>query len=216
MDRGLKIELAGEPLQLTDRSLYWPRRRILFVADLHLGRTESMQRQGCPVPNGDTEATLERLASVTEQTQAKTLIILGDLFHRADGVTTRLLEQLRDVMTTRLDKSVLIEGNHDGPVVDARQELPVEIRTPPFELEPFTLTHRPMTEPTGYNLAGHLHPTVHLEGPAERLTLPCYRFDPGQGILPAFTLHANGVKQSPKPERRLFAVSESEVIPIRE
>lgn len=215
MDRGLKIDIAGEPLQLTDRSLYWPRRRILFVADLHLGRTESMQQQGCPVPNGDTEATLDRLASVTEKTQAKKLIILGDLFHRSDGVTEKLLEQLRDLLTSRLDESILIEGNHDRPVVHTRQHLPVDIRTPPFELEPFILSHQPLAEPTGYNLAGHLHPTVHLEGRAEKITLPCYRFDPGQGVLPAFTIHANGVHQPPKSGRRLFAVSETEVIPIQ-
>ena len=42
---------AGEPLHLLpERALWWPAARVLFVADLHLGKAATYRALGQPVP----------------------------------------------------------------------------------------------------------------------------------------------------------------------
>ena len=56
---------AGQALEARPSgALYWPERRWLIVADLHLGKSERLARRGGPLlPPYETAATLERLAA---------------------------------------------------------------------------------------------------------------------------------------------------------
>ncbi|MFV0302127.1 MAG: metallophosphoesterase, partial [Paracoccus sp. (in: a-proteobacteria)] len=61
---GYGVGFAGERLVArASGALWWPARRWLIVADLHLGKAERMARRGGPLlPPYEVAATLERLA----------------------------------------------------------------------------------------------------------------------------------------------------------
>ena len=62
MNDYLAIEHCEETLWLLpDKALYWPARRALLVADVHIGKAASYRALHQPVPRGTTEATLARL-----------------------------------------------------------------------------------------------------------------------------------------------------------
>lgn len=72
----LELEIAGEPMRaLGDRALYWPARRRLLIADLHLGKGDVFRRAGIALPSGGTSHDLARLAALLERTGAHELWI---------------------------------------------------------------------------------------------------------------------------------------------
>lgn len=65
------IEHCGQTLWLlADKAIYWPARRALLVADLHIGKAASYRALHQPVPRGTTAATLARLDACWQHTTA--------------------------------------------------------------------------------------------------------------------------------------------------
>jgi len=183
----MNVEIAGEELVCSElRSLYWPRRETLFVADVHLGKAAGMRSAALPIPLGTSERTLRRLSATVLHFRPERLVILGDLWHCAAG----RVEPEEALFQTWLDthhelEVVLIEGNHDrksGP-------LPGRFRVAEYEsLEepPFLYCHEPY-ESDSYVLCGHIHPGVSVGTTGLRpLNLPCFWFTDRIGVLPAF------------------------------
>src|SRR5688500_15781770 len=51
--RAAELEVARERVVARwDRSLYWPREEMLVVADLHVGKTQSLRARGMTLPDG--------------------------------------------------------------------------------------------------------------------------------------------------------------------
>ena len=107
---------ATELLLRSDRAVYWPRERTLFVADLHLEKASFFASHGQPLPPYDSRATLERVARAVEETRAERVVTLGDNFHDAEGAS-RLEDTACEMLCalTRAVDWVWITGNHDGP-----------------------------------------------------------------------------------------------------
>ncbi|MFL5519615.1 MAG: DEAD/DEAH box helicase, partial [Gemmatimonadales bacterium] len=84
--RDATLELAGEHVALlAERALWWPARRTLVVADVHLGKAATFRAAGIPIPSGSTGDDLARLDRALARTGATALVILGDLFHARVG-----------------------------------------------------------------------------------------------------------------------------------
>lgn len=184
METIVEIPLAGELLEARgDRTLFWPKTRTLFVADLHLGKGAAFRAGGVPVPTGSTAATLEALARAVSATAAEHVVVLGDLWHARAGRTEENQAALARWREERPELQVsLIIGNHDRR---SGWELPAT--EPGRLLGPFALHHHPEPDPAGYVLCGHLHPGVNLQGVARQaLRLPCFWFGDQVGVLPAF------------------------------
>ena len=68
------IHLAGHRLMLDPGgALWWPERRVLVVADLHLEKGSACAVRGNLVPPWDTRATLDRLAVLLRRYTPKTV-----------------------------------------------------------------------------------------------------------------------------------------------
>ena len=187
----LDVVLAGEPMQvLADRALFWPARRRLLVADLHLGKGDILRAAGIAVPSGGTGQDLARLDALLRDTGARSLWILGDFLHgaRHAGVE-QAWRALRDAHADV--EFAVVAGNHDrslAPDVLGLVQLPHDVRDGPFRLR-----HMPLRgqEPDGgHVLCGHLHPVVRVPGVAGRH--PAFSVDDGQTVLPAFSLFTGG------------------------
>ena len=77
----------GQPLQLlAERALWDPSERQLLLADLHLGKAESFQASGIPLPSDGDLGNLNRLLELAARWQPKRLVVLGDLIHSRLGL----------------------------------------------------------------------------------------------------------------------------------
>lgn len=215
------ITLAGESLALLpERALYWPAQKALIVADLHWGKAAALRAQSLPLPGGSTTADLERLEQALRRTDARELLILGDLFHARDGKASATLAALAAWRARHPALQItLVRGNHDLHAGDPPAQLAISCLDAPVHRGPFALQHHPDPDPAGaYVLAGHLHPVASIRGRGrQRLRLPCFHFGTRLGILPAFSsLAAGGVldaEQHPE-DAMIWVIAEDEVLPL--
>ncbi|MNO59361.1 Calcineurin-like phosphoesterase [compost metagenome] len=207
MNTYLAIEHCNQTLWLLpDKALYWPARRALLVADVHIGKAASYRALHQPVPRGTTEATLARLEALLAAYDCQQLIILGDFLHaraaRAPATLARLMTWRERHAHLRI---VLVRGNHDRHAGDPPSELDIDVVEEPWLLAPFALQHEPTPHPDFPVLAGHVHPVFVLRGRArQRLRLPCFLIETNVSLLPAFGEFTGGWTVSPASGTRVF------------
>ena len=168
----IRFQWKGEPLLLLGAKGLWdPERRVLLVADLHLGKAETFQAHGIPLPSDGDSATLNDLLALAHRWQPQQVVVLGDLIHSRLGLTGELrtkLAALPELLGCRLR---LIGGTHElGSLVEG---LPQE---PSQALGPWWLSHAPEPRDGLLNLCGHLHPVAVVGRGADRLRLPCFSY----------------------------------------
>jgi DNA ligase-associated metallophosphoesterase len=205
----IPIFVAGEAIELhADRALFWPARRRLVIADLHLGKGDLFRRAGIAVPSGGTGDDLARIAALLAHTGATSLWVLGDFLH-GDPAPARWREGWERFRTAHAAlEIVVVAGNHDRALRGAG--LAIDIEDGPRRDGPFEFRHAPAAAADAYVLCGHLHPVVRLPGLRRRF--PAFVFDPGTGVLPAFSLFAGGWSVEPAAQRRRFACFDAGIV----
>lgn len=182
----LRVDAAGEVLWLlADGAVWWPAGQTVFVADLHLGKGAAFRAQGQAVPAGSSARTLARLVDLVQAHDATRLVVLGDFWHSAEGLTPPLL----DAVATFAERvpTVLVLGNHDRHIHPPG--LPLQVVSGTLPLGALTAAHEPPPPHTpGFTLAGHWHPAIALRSRAgDRLRRPCFVRYPHALVLPAFS-----------------------------
>jgi DNA ligase-associated metallophosphoesterase len=210
-----EIELAGERMcLLPERAMHWSARQTLLITDTHWGKAASLRANAVPVPGGTTNSDLARLSLVLERTRATRLVILGDVIHARDGRSPSTFAAVRAWRAQYpLLEILLVRGNHDKAAGDPPPEFGIQCEDAPFRDGPFLYRHFPHASDDGYSLAGHLHPAVKLHGlGGQRVTLPCFHFQPRVGILPAFGALTGMARVNSRLGDRVFAIAEEEII----
>ena len=205
----LPVHWAGELLHLLpERALWWPGARVLFVADLHIGKAATYRALGQPVPGGTTQENLARLDALIDRHAPAHLVFLGDFLHAAQARTPQVLAALDAWRATHAAMAMtLVRGNHDSRAGDPPAALRVDVVDEPFLLGPFACCHHPQAHATHFVLAGHLHPVCRLHGPGrDSVRLPCFVSDARQAVLPAFGEFTGGWLMERAPDRRFHAV----------
>lgn len=182
--------------------LYWPARKTLIVADLHLEKGSSLARSGTLLPPYDTRATIERLRGAIESYAPDRVICVGDSFHDA-AAATRLVGEDRAELAALIRRVdwVWITGNHDplppeglgGTVADAVVD--------------GSLTFRHEAHATGASgeISGHYHPVARVRVRGRTVSGRCFVHDGARLILPAFGAYTGGLDVGSADLRRLFA-----------
>ena len=141
--------------------------RILAVADLHIGIEAALFEAGVSLPS-QTRKIGRRLRELLEATDAKTLVLLGDVKHFIPGVSPverRDIPILFQEIADAVDEVHIAAGNHDALI---RPYVPdfVEIHRPSgFRLGDAGFVHghawpaKPVME-AKVLLMGHNHPAV--------------------------------------------------------
>ncbi len=210
-----ELVFGGERLCLLPQRAAWlPERRLLLVADLHLGKAHSFRRLGVPVPGGTTGETLARLDAALAASGAEHIVFLGDLLHAARGVSAEVVAAfLRWREARPALQLTLVRGNHDLAAGDPPPAWRVALADEPLRAAPgLWLAHHPGEHAGGCTLAGHVHPAAVLGGRAhDRLRLPCFHFGARVGVLPAFGAFTGSHVMRREPGDRVFVVAEDGV-----
>ena len=205
------LHLQGEQLELLGSRAAWdPARQLLLVADLHLGKAETFQQHGIPLPSDGDASTLNALLELAHQWQPRQLIVLGDLIHSRLGLGAELRAKLAALPELLGCPLRLVGGNHErGSWIEGLPQEPAQA------IGPWWLSHETDPQPGLLNICGHLHPVALLGNRRERLRLPCFSYCRQQQrlALPAFGALTGGMPLPPGEQQWLLA--EGQVLPLR-
>lgn len=171
-------------------ALYWPAARALIVADLHLEKGSAAAVRGRMVPPYDTRETLTKLAEALDQTQADSVIALGDSLHdpeAADRIAEGDLQILRILQEDRA--WVWLNGNHD-PAIHPKLGGRVMHE---LEIEGIRFRHVPKNGRVTHEIAGHLHPAARLSLHGHTIRRPCFVGNGLRLVVPAFGAYTGGL-----------------------
>lgn len=220
MDRSstLTINHGGESLELHPTgAVHWPAERTLFLADLHIGKTAALRAESIAISDDPLAADLDRLSSLIYETEARRIVVLGDLLHSVTGRHPQTFQQFKVWRTVHTAQTFLnVRGNHDRSAGDPPAAWKFELVDEPAQLGPFQLLHDPdAARPSSSGLAGHLHPKVRLSGRGgDRINLPCFWLRRSVLILPAFCRLTGGAPIRSAGEDRVMALADSTVIEV--
>jgi DNA ligase-associated metallophosphoesterase len=215
------LTLAGEPVYLlSERALFWPGASTLVVADLHWGKgPAAFSPQATPFPLATTSDDLGRLDSALRRTEARRMVVLGDLFHgRTDRIASHTLAELRRWRSLAdTFEILLVRSNHDRHSGDPPNQLRINCVAAPAYVPPFVFRHEPAESTDGYSLAGHVHPGITLVGRGlQRETLPCFVVGKSAALIPAFGSFTSLGSVEPKPGDRVFVVAGDDVLEMND
>jgi DNA ligase-associated metallophosphoesterase len=180
----VRFSFCGHELMaLPQGALFWPARRALLVADLHLEKASWFARLGQMLPPYDSIATLADLTALAVSTGAEEIWCLGDSFHDRHGcdrLPTRAREML--IALTSATRWTWITGNHDPGIADHCGGDIVE----EAEVDGLLLRHEADPAEPRPELSGHFHPKLRIHHRGRQVSRRCFVATESKLILPAF------------------------------
>ena len=187
----VRFSFCGHDLMaLPQGALFWPARRALLVADLHLEKASWFARLGQMLPPYDSIATLTDLTALVAATGAAEIWCLGDSFHDRFGCD-RLPERARALLTalTAATRWTWIAGNHDAGIADhCGGAVAVEA-----EVDGLLLRHEADPAEPRPELSGHFHPKLRITRRGRLVSRRCFVATDRKLILPAFGALTGGL-----------------------
>src|SRR5436305_3201242 len=187
----VRFSFSGHDLvALPQGALFWPVRRALIVADLHLEKASWFARLGQMLPPYDSIATLSDLSMLAASTGAAEIWCLGDSFHDAAGCE-RLPPAARSLLTalTGATRWTWITGNHDPGFADHCGGAIVA----EAEVDGVILRHEADPAETRPELSGHFHPKLRITHRGRQVSRRCFVATETKLILPAFGALTGGL-----------------------
>jgi hypothetical protein len=171
-------------------------KRILLVADLHLGIEYELYKKGVRL-GSVTRKIKEVLEGLIERTKADEIVFLGDIKHNIPQISFREERDIPHFLDLPIDFRI-IKGNHDGNIEHLTDK---EIYNK-IVIDDILLTHGHLTivERPTYIIVGHSHPAVTFRDDIGKVTKEkCFLFGTLKNektkiiVLPAFSPLITGV-----------------------
>ena len=212
----MTITLGNTPVRLLSaHAAFLEKSSVLVVSDIHLGKSATFRSRGIPIPEGDSQADLDRLSLLISENHPAHLVIAGDLVHAKDGMSTHVLDVFREWLEAIRIPITLTEGNHDRMARLFEHPLPIAT-VPSLEIDGLRITHDPAELPKDTpGIAGHLHPGLKLSEGRRTLRTPFFFLKhPHHLVLPAFSKFTGLNIHKPKENDRIFIPSRNAVVEI--
>jgi len=189
-------------IEIVDLALYLPKKKILVIGDIHIGYEEMLNKEGVLVPRFQFKDLLKRLGSILENTNPKTVVLMGDLKHEFGTISEqewRETLKFLDFLTDKGIKVILIKGNHDtilGPIAKKRD---VEI-VDDYIVDDIAFMHGDKIRKTDKNIKtiviGHEHPALSIRDGLRVETFKCFLLGKYEKknliVMPSFFLMTEG------------------------
>lgn len=161
--------------------LFHKDRKILVVADLHIGIESELREKGLQL-SSQAKKMINHLLSICDEYKPKDIVLLGDIKHNIPSASIQERKDVRKFLRiiSGYGNVHIVPGNHDGFIHKLSTE---EINVHPsdgfiIENVGFAHGHRwPSSETMDCELviAAHTHPTVMLKDRLEYRTFePCW------------------------------------------
>ena len=212
MKEFIELEIgAAKVMLLAERAMYWPERKLLFIADIHFGKAAAYRALGQPVPAGTTLKNLQRLDTLLYKYPTTAIVFLGDFLHAPESHAPTTIGVIHEWRKARPETAcILIRGNHDKRAGDPPTKLQIEVVNEPFILGPFAFQHSPLTLENYHVVAGHCHPSFRLQGKGhQKITLACFHNMAGLTVLPSFGAFTGGHPIEVLSDSRVFVTDGS-------
>ena len=193
------VEILGElPV------IYLREFRVLVLADTHLGFEEEMAERGMYIPRFQLRRLLNVLDESLNLVNVREVVIAGDFKHKFDGLGRIERRELAEVLTylnSRVDRVVVIRGNHDNYLPILKKKFSFEL-VEYYKLGRFLIIHghkKVGLEMKDWDvlIMGHEHPSIVLKDPLGVIgKFPCFllgRLVDGRELI---TLPAVGAYQT--------------------
>ena len=202
-----------ELMALPQGALFWPARRALLVADLHLEKASWFASGGQMLPPYDSIATLADLSAIAAATGAAEIWCLGDSFHDRYGCD-RLPAEARGLLTalTGSARWTWIIGNHDPGFADHCGGTIVE----EAEVDGLVLRHEADPAETRPELSGHFHPKLRISHRGRLVSRRCFVATQTKLILPAFGSLTGGLDAHHPEIVRAVGSGAQALVPVRD
>lgn len=208
--------LKGQTLHLLpEKAIYWEEEKLLFMADVHLGKVNHFRKSGIPIPTALAFRDLDTLSLLIDSYRPEQICILGDLFHSHRNKEWEIFTKWRESYPAL--RFELVRGNHDIIPAIHYKQADIKVYLSCLEKGPFLFTHEPVEKcpPGKYPFAGHIHPGIILSGKARQsLRLPCFYFGKNQALLPAFGAFTGLAIIEPRRGDAVFAIAEDVVVRV--
>jgi DNA ligase-associated metallophosphoesterase len=208
----VRFSFSGHDLMALGRgALFWPARRALVVADLHLEKASWFARLGQMLPPYDSLATLADLTALTASCGAEEIWCLGDSFHDRHGCD-RLPARARDMLValTSSTRWTWITGNHDAGFADPCGGIILE----EAEVDGLLLRHQADPAETRPELSGHFHPKLRITHRGRQVSRRCFVATERKLILPAFGALTGGLDAAHPEIVRAVGPSAEALVPV--
>lgn len=214
----LDIVWGGETLRLLpQKAAFLPDHHTLLIADAHIGKAVSFRRLGVPVPRGTTTDNLQRLDELLALHTVHHIVFLGDLLHSAHAHAPGTLAAVGAWRERHPRLALtLVRGNHDDRAGDPPPWLDIRCVDEPLPLGGLALCHHPRPLAGRAVVAGHVHPGAWLGRGLDRVRVPCFHFQQGVAVMPAFGSFTGLHPVDRSPGDRLVAVAEERLFEVPE
>jgi len=200
-------------LALPQGALFWPARRALLVADLHLEKASWFAKGGQMLPPYDSIATLADLALVAASTAAEEIWCLGDSFHDRDGCERLPADARAALMAlTASTRWTWITGNHDPGFADHCGGAIVG----EAEVDGLLLRHEAEPNETRPELSGHFHPKLRISHRGRLVSRRCFVATATKLILPAFGSLTGGLDAGHPEIVRAVGAGAEALVPVQD
>ncbi|HMG46867.1 MAG TPA: ligase-associated DNA damage response endonuclease PdeM [Allosphingosinicella sp.] len=210
----VRFSFSGHELMaLPQGALFWPARRALLVADLHLEKASWFASGGQMLPPYDSIATLADLSAIAAATDAAEIWCLGDSFHDRHGCD-RLPAEARAQLTalTGSMRWIWIVGNHDPGFADHCGGTIVD----EAEVDGLVLRHEADPAEARPELSGHFHPKLRINHRGRQVSRRCFVATQTKLILPAFGSLTGGLDAHHPEIVRAVGAGAQALVPVRD
>jgi hypothetical protein len=210
----VRFSFSGHELvALPQGALFWPARRALLVADLHLEKASWFAWRGQMLPPYDSLATLSDLGALAAMLEVEEIWCLGDSFHDPKGCD-RLPERARAMLLalTATTRWTWIVGNHDPGFADQCGGALVD----EAEVDGLVLRHEAEPADPRPELSGHFHPKYRVHHRGRLVSRRCFVATESKLILPAFGSLTGGLDAHHPEIIRAVGAGAEALVPVQD
>ncbi len=176
----------------SDFCIWYKKKEIIILADLHVGYDHSLLEKGISIPGSQNKLIIERLSHVFNRYHPQEVVVVGDFKHSFSGDDKRELWDMYDMIDYITEKAnlTLIRGNHDNYLQTIASKKGIPFFENELQINGLTLSHgHGKVDHKGLLVMGHEHPSVKIRDEAGGvINFPCFLYHPLNNvvILPAF------------------------------
>jgi len=183
MKKVLKGFKEFKEFKFINKSLYFPKEKILVLGDLHIGYEEYLNEQGVFLPRVQFKEIMKDLKKVFKKTgKIEKMVILGDLKHEFGTISSQEWREVKgvlDFLKGKARKIILVKGNHDNILEPIARRKEIKIKEFHVEkgicfLHGHKLFPRCLDKKIKMLVLGHRHPAIILSDKYKKEKYKCF------------------------------------------